>query len=250
MTLPVTVDPRYHDAVIFNIDILVTDTNGVQPFESTINLVRKLLDVGVATAVYSLCPGGQQLLKSAGIDDLFSVCVDGDPAAVLVEATRRLGVRPQRSVVVDDAGAGIAAAQDGGFAVVIGVHHSGHADRLLGCGADLLGCGADVVVADLEDVAVRMGDRRMSELPDAVESYGQIIGVLGAREPVLFIDYDGTLSPIVADPNAATLVDGAAKALAKLGVAMPHRHTERPRPRRYPRPGADTGYLVCGQPRL
>ena len=52
MTLPVTVDPRYHDAVIFNIDAVLTDTDGVQLFESTINLARKLVDVGVATAVY------------------------------------------------------------------------------------------------------------------------------------------------------------------------------------------------------
>ncbi len=121
MTLPVTVDPRYHDAVIFNLDAVVTDTDGVPVFESTIKLVRKLRDVGVATAVYSVRPGGQQLLKSAGIDDLFGVCVDGIPAAALVEVTRQLGVRPQRSVVVDDAGAGIAAARDGGFALVIGV---------------------------------------------------------------------------------------------------------------------------------
>src|SRR5271156_5377479 len=214
MTLPVTVDPRYHDAVIFNLDAVLTDTDGVAVFESTINLVRKLLDVGVATAVYTLRPGGQQLLKAAGVDDLFGVCVDGEDADVLLEATRRLGVRPERSVVVDDAGARVAAAHDGGFALVIGVDRAGHADRPLGC-------GADVVVADLEDVAVRTGDRRMSELPDAVESYGQIIGVLGAREPVLFLDYDGTLSPIVNDPGAATLVDGAAKALESLAAQCP-----------------------------
>ena len=128
MTLPVTVDPRYHDAVIFNLDAVLTDTDGVPVFESTINLVRKLLDVGVATAVYSSRPDGQQLLKAAGIDDLFGVCVDGIPAAVLSEATRRLGVRPQRSVVIDDADAGVAAARDGGFALVIGVDRTGRAD--------------------------------------------------------------------------------------------------------------------------
>ena len=211
MTLPVTVDPRYHDAVIFNLNAVLTDTDGVPVVESTVNLVRKLLDVGIATAVHSLHPGGQQLLKAAGIDDLFGVYVDGVPAAALVEATRRLGVRPQRSVVVDDASARVAAAHDGGFALVIGVDRAGHADRLPGC-------GADVVVAGLDDVAVRTGDRRMSELPDAVKSYGQIIGVLGAREPVLFVDYDGTLSSIVADPSAAFLVDGSAKALESLAV--------------------------------
>jgi hypothetical protein len=169
MTRPVTVDPRYHDAVMFNLDDVLTDTDGVL-FESAVNLVRKLLGVGVATAAYALRPGGPQLLKAAGVDDLFGVCVDGVGAAALVEATRRLGVRPQRSVVIDDAGAGVAAARDGGFALAIGVDRGGHADRLLRC-------GADVVVTDLDDVAVRTGDRRISELPDAVESYGQIVGV-------------------------------------------------------------------------
>ncbi|MEE6139205.1 trehalose-phosphatase [Mycobacterium sp. 050128] len=214
MTAPVTVDPRYHDAVIFNLDAVLTDTDGVPVLDSTINLVRKLLEAGVATAAYSLRLGGEQLLKSAGIDDLFGAFVDGVPTAFLAEALRRLGARPQRSVVVDDAGAGIAAAQDGGFALVIGVDGSGNPDRLLER-------GADVVVADLEDVAVRAGDRRISKLPDAVESYGQVIGVLSAREPVLFIDYDGTLSPIVADPGAATLVDGAAEALESLASQCP-----------------------------
>jgi alpha,alpha-trehalase len=215
MTLPVTVDPRYHDAVIFNLNAVVTDTDGVPVFESTINLVRKLRDAGLATAVYSVRPDGQQLLKSAGIDNLFDVCVDGSPAASLVEVIRQLGVRPQRSVVVDDddAGAGIAAARDAGFAFVIGVD-AVSADRLLGC-------GADVVVAYPDEIAVRAGDRRISQLPDAVESYGQIVGVLGAREPVVFLDYDGTLSPIVADPGAAALVDGARQALECLASQCP-----------------------------
>lgn len=158
MTPPVTVDPRYHDAVIFSLDAVLTDTDGVPVLESTIKLVQKLLNAGVATVVYALRPGGQQRLKAAGVDDLFGVCVDGVPAVALFEATRRLGVRPGRSVVVDDADAGVAAAHNGGLALVIGVDRTGPADRLLSC-------GADVVVADLEDVAVRTGDRQMSKLP-------------------------------------------------------------------------------------
>ena len=76
MTLPVTVDPRYHDAVIFNLNTVLTDIDGVPVIDSTVKLVRKLLDAGVATAVYMLHPDGQQLLKAAGIDDLFGVCVE------------------------------------------------------------------------------------------------------------------------------------------------------------------------------
>jgi alpha,alpha-trehalase len=52
MTPPVTVDPRYHDAVIFSLDAVLTDTDGVPVLESTIKLVQKLLNAGVAAAVY------------------------------------------------------------------------------------------------------------------------------------------------------------------------------------------------------
>jgi alpha,alpha-trehalase len=214
MTPPVTVDPRYHDAVIFNLDAVLTGADDVPVFESTVNLARKLLDAGVATAVYSPGPDGQQLVKAAGVDDLFGVCVEGEGAEVLLEATRRLGVRPQRSVIVDGADAGVTAGQNGGFALVIGVNRAGDVNGLLEC-------GADVVVADLDGVAVRTGDKPMSEMPNALESYGQLVGVLGAREPVLFLDFDGTLSPIVSDPGAATLVNGAAKALETLASQCP-----------------------------
>jgi alpha,alpha-trehalase len=313
MKLPVTIDPRYHDAVIFDLDGVVTDTasihaaawrtlfddylagrparededhspftdddyrrfvdgkprydgvadflasrgivvphgnpsdsgdttvcglgnrkqqvflelmaGGVPRFDSTVALVRKLQEAGVATAIYSSSRNCEQVLRAAGIGDLFAVRVDGvvadalglpgkpDPA-VLVEATRRLGARPERSVVVEDAIAGVEAGRNGGFALVIGVDRTGHAD-------ELLRSGADAVVPDLADVAVRTGDRPMSRLPNALDSYGQLIGVVTGRRPVVFLDFDGTLSEIVSDPDAATLVDGAAKALENLASLCP-----------------------------
>ena len=193
-------------------------------FGATVDLARKLQGIGVAAAAYSSSPQCQQALKAAGIDDLFGVCIDGiagergtaekpDPA-VLLEAARRLGVRPQRCVVVENSAAGVAAGRDGGFALVIGIDGTGRAD-------DLSGHGADVVVADLADVAVRTGDKRISELPNALASYGQLIGITSARESMLFLDYDGTLSPIVSDPAAATLVDGAAEALELVAAVCP-----------------------------
>ncbi|MGO9223657.1 trehalose-phosphatase [Mycobacterium sp.] len=231
MKLPVTIDPRYHEAVIFDLDGVVTDklqdplVDGVPVFESTVALVRRLQDAGVATAVYSSRRNCEQVLKAAGVDDLFPVRIDGvvadelglagkpDPA-LLLEAARRLGVGPELSVVVEDADVGVEAGRNGGFALVIGIDRTGHAD-------ELLWCGADAVVADLADVAVRTGDRRMSEIPNALESYGQLVAVEGARELVLFLDYDGTLSHIVSDPSAARIVDGAAVALKRLAVVCP-----------------------------
>jgi len=313
MKLPVTVDPRYHDAVLFDLDGAVTDTasvhdaawktmfdkflahrpasaqenycpfssddyrrfvdgkprydgvadflasrgielprgepsdrgddtvcglgnrkqelllqlvaDGVPAFEPTVALVRKLRAAGVGTAIYSSSRNCERVLKAAGLADLFSVRVDGvvadelglpgkpDPA-VLYEAARRVGARAERSVVVEDAEAGVAAGRSGGFALVIGVDRTGH-------GADLLRHGADVVVGDLDEVAVATGDKRMSAIANALQSYGRVIGLVGVRRLMVALDYDGTLSPIVSDPGAARLVDGAAEALKHLAEQCP-----------------------------
>ena len=221
MRLPVTIDPRYHDAVLLDLDGALT----TEPLlGATTDLARKLQGIGVAVAAYSSSPRCRQALKDAGIDDLFGVCIEGiagdrgtpekpDPA-VLVEAARRLAVRPQRCVVIESSAAGVAAGRDGGFALVIGIDGTAGAD-------ELTRRGADVVLDDLADVAVRAGDRRISELPSALESYGQLIGITSARESMLFLDYDGTLSPIVSNPAAAVLVDGAAEALELVSKVCP-----------------------------
>ena len=222
MKLPITIDPRYHDAVLFDLDGALSCD--VPMFGATVDLARKLRDVGVAAAAYSSSPQCQQALKDAGLDDLFGVCIDGIAGergtperpnpAVLLEVTSRLGVRPQRCVIVENSDAGVAAGRDEGFSLVIGIDGTGIAD-------DLARHGADVVLADLADVAVRTGDTRISELPNAIESYGQLIGITSARESMLFLDYDGTLSPIVSDPDSAQLVDGAAAALELVAAACP-----------------------------
>jgi len=136
---------------------------GVPVFESTVVLVHKLADAGVATGIYSSSRNCQRILNAAGLGDLFTVRVDGVVAqdlelpgkpepAVLFETTRRLGAAPGRSVVIEDAEAGVEAGSRGGFALVIGVDRTGHAD-------ELRSHGADVVVPDLADVAVRTPDR-------------------------------------------------------------------------------------------
>ncbi|MGB3356019.1 MAG: trehalose-phosphatase [Mycobacterium sp.] len=222
MKLPVTIDPRYHDAVLFDLDGALT--SDVPLFGATVDLARKLQGIGMAAAAYSSSPRCRKALEDAGIDGLFAVCVDGangdrgtaenpNPQALL-EATRRLGVRPQRCVVMENSAAGVAAGRVGGFALVIGIN--GTTDT-----AGLAGHGADVVLPDLADVAVRTGDRRISELPNALASYGQLIGITSARESILFVDYDGTLSPIVSDPAAARLVEGAAEALQLVSDVCP-----------------------------
>ena len=141
MKLPVTIDPRYHDAAIFDLDGMLTDTACSDAaacallLEPTVVLVRKLQGINVATAACSSNNYCRQTLKVVGIDDLFDVCIDGTVAggpglagngdpSLLLEATHRLGVRPQRAVVVEDADAGVIADRDGGFATPCRSRHS------------------------------------------------------------------------------------------------------------------------------
>ncbi|HET9876061.1 MAG TPA: trehalose-phosphatase [Mycobacterium sp.] len=204
--MSVTIDPRRHDAVLFDLDAVVTD-GGVPVFGSTVALVRQLRQAGVRTAVFSSSRNCAAALAAAGLSDLFDARGGG-----LAEAADRLAVRPGRSVVVADGEAGVAAGRSGGFALVIGVDRTGTEH-----GESLRRLGADVVAADLGEVTVRTGDRRMSALPSAMTA----IELTATRHPAVFFDFDGTLSDIVDDPDSARLTAGAADALRSLAARCP-----------------------------
>jgi trehalose 6-phosphate phosphatase len=176
---PVTIDPRRHDAVLFDV--------ALGPVQA---LTRQLDEVGVGTGTFS----------SSGYD-------------TLGEAADELSIRPGRCAVVTNDAAGVSAARDAGFALVIGVDPTGDRDALRRF-------GADTVVADPGEITVRTGDRRMSQLPDALQALGLAAG-LTARRPAVFFDFDGTLSDIVNDPDAARPVAGAVEALQKLAAHCP-----------------------------
>lgn len=56
----------------------------------------------------------------------------------------------------------------------------------------------------------------ISELPSALERRQEIADRLAGREAVVFIDYDGTLTPIVDDPEDARLAEEARDLLERL----------------------------------
>jgi trehalose 6-phosphate phosphatase len=132
--------------------------HGVNVYESTIDLIRGLRAHGVKTAIISASRNCEAILKATNMTELFDAKVDGvdaeqlglpgkpDPA-MLLEAARRLRVVPQRAVIVEDAIAGVQAARDGHFGLVIGVSRSGETGVLKDN-------GADVEVADLNEVIV------------------------------------------------------------------------------------------------
>jgi alpha,alpha-trehalase len=138
--------------------------DGVDAFPDTVRLAQSLAAAGIGCGVISASRHCAEVLDAAGVAALFGVRVDGveadkldlpgkpDPAVFLL-AAHRLGVQPRRTVVVEDALAGVAAGRAGGFGLVIGVDRratGGHA-------AALRASGADVVVTDLSAVTVRDG---------------------------------------------------------------------------------------------
>lgn len=185
---PVTIDRRYHDAVILDMDSVIISTEPAHP-HADVPLLRQLRDIGV------------------GVEEV------GPGTAALTEATTRLGVSPERCVVITNNESGIRTARLCGIGLVIGLDR----DRTDGVFAD----GADIVIADVAEISVRSRDSALSTIADALQSYGQLKELVVARRPVLFLDFDGTLSDIVDDPDAAELVRGAAEALRSLVAQCP-----------------------------
>ena len=126
---------------------------GAAVFEPALALVRRLRAAGLSTAIVSSSRNCAAILRSIHASDLFDERVDGvaggqrglrgKPAPdYFLAAAAALGVAPRRTVVFEDAEAGVQAARAGGFALVVGVDRGGHADALRES-------GAHVVVDDL-----------------------------------------------------------------------------------------------------
>lgn len=140
-------------------DRMVTElitTKGVETLDGSLEFVREVRRQGLKTAVVSASKNCTMILDAAGIRSLFDCIVDGHVATrqqlsgkpapdTFLQAARVLNVEPGRTVVIEDAIAGVAAGRAGGFALVIGIDH--HGDKSL-----LQKHGADIVVNSLAEL--------------------------------------------------------------------------------------------------
>jgi beta-phosphoglucomutase family hydrolase len=129
---------------------------GVESYEGSVRYVRAVREAGLRRAVVSSSANARDVLRSAGIEDLFEEVVDGNlaerqglqgkpaPDAFLAGA-RALGTAPEQAAVFEDALAGVQAGRAGGFGRVVGVDRAGQAQALREH-------GADVVVSDLAEL--------------------------------------------------------------------------------------------------
>ncbi len=129
---------------------------GVEPYEGSVRYVRAAIDAGLRRAVVSSSTNTRDVLKAAGISDMFEEIVDGvvaeeqhlngKPAPdTYLAGARALAVAPAQAAVFEDALAGVEAGRAGHFGIVVGVDRVGQAQALKVH-------GADVVVRDLAEL--------------------------------------------------------------------------------------------------
>ena len=202
--------------------------NAVAVFAGSRALLDDLEGAGIRAAVFSSSRNAGDVLASAGMLERFEVKIDGedmaeadlpgkpDPA-IMLRAAERLGVAPGNCAVVEDAVSGVEAGAAGDFAKVIGV---GREDV-----AELEEAGADLVVADLAELAVAEGPslvaRTLGSTPLVREARDAFKAQASGKRLAVFLDYDGTLTPIVENPEDATLGEGMRAALSRLAARVP-----------------------------
>lgn len=200
--------------------------DGVSLYDSSVHFVRRVKKRGLKVAVVSSSRNCTEILQAAGLADLFDAQVDGmvarewmldgKPAPdTYLEAARRLGVDPSRACVVEDAVAGVKAGKAGEFGLVIGVCRSGEPELLEKS-------GADIVVSDLGELAFEgnHADQMAADRP-ALEHLVEIRERMGGRRAAAFLDYDGTLTPIVERPELAVMSHEMRETVKALALHCP-----------------------------
>lgn len=198
---------------------------GAEVYGSTVDLIHSIKKHGLKTAIISSSKNCAMILDAVNLSDLFDVRVDGvdseilgipgKPAAdIFLEAARQLKVKPVRAVVIEDAISGVQAGRAGKFGLVVGVTRTGAREPLLAN-------GADVAIADLSEISVTDERETAGPLPSALDGFGAISRQAEGKRIAVFLDYDGTLTPIVETPDRAVMHEDMREVVMELSRHCP-----------------------------
>ena len=202
------------------LDLLEHD--GVTTYPSTMRFLAALRCEGLRTAIVSSSRNCMAVLAAADALDMFDAKIDGRDAEqrelkgkpapdIFIAAAQDLGVTPDHCVAVEDASSGVEAARKAGFRCVIGVNRGG-TDQAQA----LRDHGAHIVVADLDELSIEGDGLFFRELPLEHSQQESFLDRLEDRRVALFLDYDGTLTPIVDRPEEAKLSADMRRVLKKV----------------------------------
>lgn len=205
-------------------------TDAVDVDEEAVRFIRELRSSGVRVGVASSSRNTAVVLERAGLEDLFEARVDGVVSAemglrgkpapdIFLKCLEALGgADPAEAMVLEDAEAGVEAGRGGGFGLVVGVDRGGRGPRLRERGADwVIRAFRDLTPERIEEWFAHRGHAR----PNALARWAEITAELDGRTPAVFLDYDGTLTPIVDRPDQAVLSEEMKGTLRELADAWP-----------------------------
>jgi len=216
----------------------VLEEQGVKKYEPMVEFIALAKKNGIKVGVASSSKNCETILEKAQILDLFETRVDGiisqkmglkgkPEADIFTTAAKNLGVDPAEAVVVEDANSGVAAGRNGGFGLVLGVARKENIDQLFVN-------GADIVMENLSDMNIEWVERWFKRKPQRLfrcwkailsPTYTQLWELnykipiylnpsyvrtskevfFNNKKSVFFLDYDGTLTPIVDRPEMAVI---------------------------------------------
>ncbi len=201
---------------------LQTHPIGVLP--GAASFLALLADAEIKIAIISPWAMVNGILENAGLRNSVHVEVIANNIAnmsypnssagkALLEAARHLRGEPSQMAVLESSLAGIGAARQEGFGLVIGVDRESQEDRMVRAGAHW-------IINDPAELCVnqdrRLGLRTVASLPSIWSSEEEIKKRVKYTELAVFLDYDGTLTPIVDDPEDAVLETAMRDTLAEL----------------------------------
>jgi alpha,alpha-trehalase len=226
-------DPPGHDSIQAlgnrknELFLELLDQEGVEVYEDSLDFLCLARCMGLCTSVVSSSRNCAALLTAAGAAECFDGKVDGrdvderhlegKPAPdIFLAAAEDLGVTPADCIGVEDAVAGVEAARRAGYGCVIGLNRGQESQAQA-----LARTGAHRVVRSLAELTANETGSEgaaadVSGLP--VEALAQR---LDRRAPAVFLDFDGTLTPIVDRPSEAVLTEEMRAVLSQVSRSYP-----------------------------
>lgn len=201
---------------------------GPEVFTDAVKKIGKWRKQGFKTAVVSSSKNCKGILDTASLEHLFDVRVDGvvseklgligKPAPdIFIKAAEEIGIPPREAVLMEDAEAGVQAGRAGNFGLVVGVAREGQKDKLLDN-------GADITIRSFDDFDLLDSGHYVVHpqgLPSALKSISEIKERIKGKTFPIFLDYDGTLTPIVNRPEDAVLSPTIRDILKRLANSTP-----------------------------
>ena len=147
---------------------------GPEVFKDAVATIKKWRKQGLKIAVASSSKNCAEILRLAGLTDLFDVRVDGThlqkwdlpgkPAPELfLSAAYLLHVDPSEAILFEDAISGVEAGRRGGFGLVVGVARHGSPEALRDAGADIV--VSKLTELDLHQAIAEISKRARPPMP-------------------------------------------------------------------------------------